>query len=181
MPSDLLTTLNVVPRMTATGRAIAELVSDVARDEAIWRPAPDRWSIVEVICHLADEEREDFRVRLDLTLHDPTTDWPTLNPQAVVAERRYAERDLADAIRDFQEERARTIEWFRSLDNPVWEQEHTHPRFGSMSAGDLMASWLAHDLLHLRQLSRLRWEYLVAKAHPFDTGYAGEWPTAGPQ
>ena len=43
------------------------------------------------------------------------------------------------------------------------------------SAGDLLASWLAHDLLHVRQLARLHWQYLTAAAKPFQTDYAGPW------
>ena len=52
---------------------------------------------------------------------------------------------------------------------------HTHPIFGGLSAGDLLASWVAHDFLHLRQLARLQFQYASLLAEPYSTRYAGEW------
>ncbi len=47
-----------------------------------------------------------------------------------------------------------------------------HPRFGAMHAGDLMASWALHDLLHLAQIARTRGERLKDEAEPYSTAYA---------
>jgi len=46
------------------------LTKDINTELAIWKPAPDKWSILEVVNHLYDEEREDFRQRLELVLKD---------------------------------------------------------------------------------------------------------------
>jgi hypothetical protein len=64
---------------------INSLVSRITQAQAQARPAPDSWSILEVICHLGDEEREDFRQRLDITLHRPQEAWPPINPPGWVA------------------------------------------------------------------------------------------------
>jgi hypothetical protein len=44
-----------------------------------------------------------------------------------------------------------------------------------MRAGDLAASWLAHDFIHIRQINRLHYEYLTAIKGEFSTDYAGKW------
>jgi hypothetical protein len=44
-----------------------------------------------------------------------------------------------------------------------------------MSAGDLLASWVAHDVLHMRQLVELQRAYVVHLAEPYNTEYAGPW------
>ena len=44
-----------------------------------------------------------------------------------------------------------------------------------MKAGEMFASWVAHDNLHIRQLVELRRSRIVSLAEPFDVGYAGEW------
>jgi hypothetical protein len=75
----------------------------------------------------------------------------------------------------FLEERRRSLAWLRGLASPDWSRVHSHPRFGSMAAGDLLAAWVAHDLLHLRQLSRLLYERLREVVHPFKVDYAGSW------
>ena len=47
--------------------------------------------------------------------------------------------------------------------------------WGKLTAGDLLASWAAHDLLHLRQLNELRYAYLIQVAAPYSVRYAGDW------
>lgn len=133
------------------------------------------WSIVEILCHLADEEIEDFRVRLELTLTDPSKEWPGIDPEGVAKSRDYQHQSPQDALRRFVAARQANMRWLATLDSASWETVHTHPRFGSMRAGDLLASWAAHDLLHLRQITKRLFESLAAQAEPYSTAYAGEW------
>ena len=148
------------------------LLDGLDEDSMRWRPAPDKWSALEVICHLADEERQDFRLRLDLVLHDPGRPWPGIDPPAWVTERDYQGRTPSDAIDDFMHERAKSMIWLDSLEAPAWDNEHKHPSLGPLRAGDLLASWAAHDLLHLRQLTALRFHHLARAAAPYTPDYA---------
>ena len=68
-------------RMANNAAIISSLVKDVSEAQARWKPDPQAWSILEVINHLYDEEREDFRQRLDLTLHQPDQPWPPNDPE----------------------------------------------------------------------------------------------------
>ncbi len=68
-------------RLRANAAVIAALVAGVTDEQARWKPDPAQWSILEVMGHLADEEVEDFRTRLDLTLHRPEAEWPRIDPQ----------------------------------------------------------------------------------------------------
>ena len=58
---------------------IRALVAGVTAEEARPRPAPESWSILEVVCHLGDVEREDFRQRLDIILNRPDEKFPPVN------------------------------------------------------------------------------------------------------
>ena len=145
---------------------------------ADWKPTPDRWSLLEIVAHLADEEREDFRPRLDRTLHEPERDWDPIDPAGWVTSRDYASRDLETELNAYLEERARSVEWLRSLDAPDWSAARTHPVAGTLHAGDLLAAWVNHDLLHLRQITRLQFERVEAEAGRYHSEYAGEWPDA---
>lgn len=156
-------------------RAIRALAAGVDERQARWRPAPDEWSILEVIHHLYDEEREDFRPRLDLTLHHPDLPWPPNDPGAKVTERRYNEQDLREILTAFQSERAASLAWLSTLDAPDWKRSHTLAQVGTLRAGDLLVSWLAHDILHLRQLAELHYLYTARQAQPYEVDYAGEW------
>lgn len=137
-----------------------------------WKPAPERWNALEVMCHLADEERRDFRSRLQSLLEDspPGARWVGQDPADWIAG--YARRQPVEACADFYRERAVSLEWLRRLEPPDWLRSHAKR---GLRAGDLMLSWVAHDDLHLKQLLRLRYEYLSLEGEPFSTEYAGDW------
>lgn len=163
-------------RLSRGAGATRALVEGIGDEEARWRLPSGGWSILEIICHLKDEETDDFRQRLRLTLEDPARDWPKMDPEAWVTERRYQERSLKPELDAFLAERRKSLEWLRGLAAPDWSTKHTHPRLGSMAAGDLLAAWVAHDLLHIRQIARLQYEYARALAAPFKADYAGPAP-----
>ncbi len=167
--------LETLRRELAQGaETIRGLVAGVSRVEARMRPAPDAWSVLEVVCHLHDEEREDFRPRLDVVLHRPEEAWTRIDPAGWVTARRYNERDLGEALPGFLAERERSLDWLASLSAPDWSREYRAP-FGPITAGDLLASWAAHDLLHTRQLVELRRARLLGQTTGHSTQYAGDW------
>ncbi len=149
------------------------LVEPLPPEQARWKPSEAEWSVVEVVSHLADEEVEDFRRRLELTLERPDEPWPPIDPEGWVTERGYAARDPESSLARFLEERRRSVEWLRGLESPEWDRTHDHPRMGPLRAGDLLASWLAHDLIHVRQITRLRFRWMEREVRPYGTGYAG--------
>ena len=51
-----------VATMQRNAQRIAALVAGVPDEQARWKPDAESWSILEVVNHLLDEEREDFRV-----------------------------------------------------------------------------------------------------------------------
>jgi len=159
-------------RFNHNAEAIKRLVITISDTQARWKSISTDWSILEVINHLYDEEREDFRQRLDLLLHHPEQPWPGIDPVGWVTERRYNERDLATSLANFLQERAASIAWLQSLEQPKWENSYHHPAAGSISAANLLFCWLGHDLLHLRQLTQLHWQYLEQS---FPLNYAGDW------
>ena len=103
----------VISRFPENARAIEALARGVSPEQARWKPSPETWSILEVINHLYDEEREDFRARLDVLLHRPAEPFAAIDPQGWPVSRRYNERDLEESLAGFLAERERSIEWLR--------------------------------------------------------------------
>jgi hypothetical protein len=164
-----------IGRFSTNRQVIAGLASTLSLEQASWKPSPDKWSVLEVINHLCDEEREDFRQRLNLVLTNPEQTWPRIDPQDWVTSRHYQERDLDASLKDFLRERENSLSWLGQLAQPNWNNRYKHPDGHFISAGDLLASWLAHDYLHVRQLARLHWQYVGAISHPHQTTYGGPW------
>jgi len=150
------------------------LLTGLGDDEVRWRPEPGKWCVLEVVCHLHDEEREDFRARLRSVLEAPAAALPPIDPVGWVTSRRYLEQPYAATLDRFLAERDASLRWLRGLERPAWTNAHPHPRFGPMSAELFLANWVAHDMHHLRQVNALRHDWLAhAGRQPLD--YAGRW------
>jgi len=161
--------------MALQAERIRVLVEGVSDEQARWKPDAASWSILEVVNHLYDEEREDFRVRLDLLLHQPEIVAPPIDPQAWVTARAYNERDRGESLGNFLAERRRSLDWLRGLGAPDVAAEIVMPWGAVYHPGDMAAAWVSHDLLHLRQLVELHWAWTQRALAPYKRDYAGEW------
>jgi DinB superfamily len=161
-------------RFEATPETVAALLHDVPLELACWKPSPERWSMLEVICHMADEERRDFRPRLKSLLFDNPagSSITAIDPPAWVIEGKYNTRDLAKSLEDFRAERQQSLEWLRCLPTDLKLERRAPDR--DLTAGQVLYSWLAHDYLHIRQITRLHYDFLALEAQGYDIGYAGE-------
>lgn len=162
----------IVTRLAAVGEALPALVAPLTDADARWKPATEHWSILEVVCHMADEENEDFRARVESTLRDPSAPWPPLDLKEVAQRRGYNTRDLKTEIARFVAARRESVAWLRSVRSLDWSRTYIHRTAGPLSAGDLLASWAAHDALHVRQIAK-RLHGLAAREGKIE--YAGEW------
>ncbi|HET6463823.1 MAG TPA: DinB family protein [Candidatus Krumholzibacteria bacterium] len=159
----------------ATSRAIEALTSGLAPEVARESWAPGKWSVNEVLGHLADEERNDFRARIDSMLRKASDSWPPIDPERTVRESNFNQKSL-DALRtDFMRERGQSLEWLAGLHDAKWETSYHHPKMGDFTAASMLCAWAAHDLMHLRQIERILFEHLRRSADPDRTDYAGEW------
>jgi hypothetical protein len=155
--------------------ALHNLVEQVSQEQFRWKPAPEQWSLLEVINHLADEERQDFRTRLDYILHHPGQEWPPIDPQGWVSERGYNQRDPQASLADFLAEREKSLAWLASLGEVDLEKGEKSPWGETFKAGDMLAAWVAHDLLHLRQVIEILYAWHQQAALPYAPQYAGKW------
>lgn len=162
-------------RLASNAEVFRHLLEHVSEDQARWKPRPEKWSLLEVINHLADEERDDFRTRLSLTLEGTGEAWPSIDPPRWAIEREYNKRDLDASLTEFLRERRHTLRWLDELGEVDPEASYQHPTVGRIAAGDLMTAWLAHDLIHIRQMTRLHYEFLAERAAPYSPAYAGDW------
>ena len=94
--------------------------------------------------------------------------------------RRYNEQDLGEVKERFFAERSKSLDWLKGLEKADFAMRHT-ASFGVITAGDMFASWVAHDNLAIRQLGgtapckvgadhqaiqdRLRWRLVVHHAY----------------
>mgnify|MGYP003575061559 CR=1 FL=1 len=94
---------------------LGALLTDL--DPAAWRarPAPAEWAPVEIVCHLRDEEVEDFGARLCVVLAGGNSFGP-IDPERWAVERRYLENDGPAALATFLERRAASLGSLASIE-----------------------------------------------------------------
>jgi hypothetical protein len=160
--------------LTHSTETLRGLLTGISAKEAKMKPSKRTWSILEVTCHLHDEEREDFREHLDFILHRQHEEWHSIAPQAWVKSRKYNEQDFGKMKAKFFRERVKSLAWLRGLKNVDWDITYKS-KFGSMRAGDMFTSWATHDNLHIRQLVELRRWHIERISKPYSIRYAGDW------
>ncbi len=151
-----------------------ELFKDESKELFLWKQTPEKWCLLEILCHLYDEEREDFRFRIKWVLERPNEIPPPFNPIDWVTEHNYIQQNYKSMLDKFLTERDESINWLKALENPKWDNYFTHPNIGTMSAKYFLNNWLAHDYLHIRQIVKLKFDYLNNQFEE-NLDYAGLW------
>jgi hypothetical protein len=147
--------------LRATPAAVRQLLDTVPASILGRAEAPGKWSIREVVQHLADSDLVGgFRLRMILA-HDrpPLAGYD----QDLWATRLgYADVDARDAFEQFAVLRAANLRIWERLTDAELARVGLHAERGEESLGHLRRLYAAHDLLHLRQLERIRAALLPA-------------------
>ncbi len=164
----------IISQLEANIEVFKGLLTNLDEEMVMWKPTSDRWCMLEIVCHLIDEEIHDFRARVGAALDADQYPFYAIDPVGWVTERKYIEQDYTSKVNEWINERTKSIDWLRSLDNPDWENSFQHPDFGPVSASHFLSNWLAHDHIHVRQINRTKRTYLE---HISDENleYAGKW------
>lgn len=164
----------IIDELERNGNVVYSILIGLSSDAVRWRPQPEKWNLLDVVSHLVDEEKEVFRARVESVLNDPIQELTPINPEDWVSSRKYQDNDFESKLAEFMAERKKSVDWLRNLEDPKWDNAFQHSHFGLMSAQLFLENWLAHDLLHIRQILGIKFGYLKLNAkNPLQ--YAGDW------
>ena len=114
------------------------------------------WSPYGVVGHLIHGERTDWIPRLEIILeHGLDRPFDPFDRDAQFGES--PQRPLQEMLDDFRELRIRCLHRLAQLIPPedLLDKEGMHPALGRVTARQLLATWAAHDLAHILQISRV--------------------------
>ena len=166
--------INIIKELEANKIVFQQLLSTISIEQYKWKPQADKWSLLEITCHLYDEEREDFRARTRYALEAYPETLPPIDPEGWVKARAYMAQSYETKLNDFLQERAQSILWLKNLNAPNWNNETIHPRIGNVSARFFLENWLVHDYIHIRQILKVKYAYLEHNTNT-NLKYAGNW------
>jgi hypothetical protein len=178
MANGAIDVARIVGRMEGVPGVVRGLCAGLTDADARAKGAAGQWSILEIVCHLCDEEELDFGARLRSLVRDPAAPWPGTDPEAWAVRHRYVEQDLEERLEAFARLRAGTVAWLRSLPRDLdWTEAYLHPNQGPIPRGELLVAWPAHDALHVRQIAKRLYELAErdGAAGGWTVRYAGAW------
>ena len=129
---------------------------------------PETWSPYDVLGHLIHGEKTDWVPRLEIILSPrPDKLFPTFDRFAQFQESKG--KSLTDLLAEFSDVRAESLARVRALRLTAADLDRTgvHPRFGDVTARQLLATWAAHDLDHVVQISRVMAKQIGANVGPW--------------
>ena len=137
--------------LEATPGILRGLMSELTDDDARWKPAPDRFSVAEVLAHLSHSEGHCYRMRVDRFLAETR---PTFEPDdAQMYLDLYRDADPEDAFDHFEEQRETNIECLRDLPSEAGGRVALHREAGQITLTQMLHEWALHDLGHIRQIA----------------------------
>jgi hypothetical protein len=139
------------------------------------RPAPAEWSPLEIVCHLRDEDADDFGARVRVVVAGGDRFAP-IDPERWVEERRYRDVEPSAALNAFRERRAGNLAFLATVAPEALRRAVEQPRAGRLTGMDLLAAWVTHDRLHLAQLAATLARLGAAAWAPLRAEYAGPVP-----
>lgn len=141
--------------LEGTPRALDWLTAGLDDGDARWKPAPERWCVIEVVAHLAEIEARGFRGRAEAMMAEESPRLPGIDPMQLAREGHYLERDLAATLAAFRDERALSLEFLRGLAPADLSRPGIHGDLGPITLSHLLHEWPLHDLGHVRQIAEL--------------------------
>ncbi len=137
-----------------TADRLARLIRGVSRARLTRRPAPKKWSVGEIIAHLADDELVGgYRMRL--ILENPGTPIQGFGQDKWARLGNYAKRDPKASLEFFRATRKANLAFYRSLPARQRKFHGVHSERGPESIEQIFKLFAAHDLNHLRQIEAI--------------------------
>jgi hypothetical protein len=135
----------------ATAKKLERLIKGVSTAKLRKRPAPEKWSVGEILAHIADAEIAGaFRMRL--ILGAPGTPVAAFDQDSWVIAGHYAKRDPRKSVEQFRALREANLALLKSLTPEQWKHYGMHAERGQESIEHIVRMFAGHDINHLRQI-----------------------------
>ena len=147
---------NTIALLTRTPTALDVLLRDLPDSWTLCNEGENTWCVCDVIGHLIHGERTDWISRAVMILQSGDTQ--TFAPFDRAGHAREMEgKSLDELLDEFTDLRLKNVSTLRAwnLQPEILARRGRHPVFGPVTLSELLATWAAHDLTHLHQISRI--------------------------
>jgi hypothetical protein len=140
--------------LAATPRQVAALLRGVKKSRLGRRPGPDKWSVTEILAHMADTEIvQGFRLRLILGSNGTPIQGFDQDVWARYSE--YAQHDPALSLEALRALRERSVRLLKSVPRSLWENYGMHSERGKETVARVTEMMAGHDINHVAQIRQI--------------------------
>jgi len=133
---------------------LAKLLKGVTPAKARKRPAPGKWSIAEIVAHIADTELVGgYRIRA--ILGEPGTQIIGFDQDVWVTALHYDKRDLKKSFEQYRTLREANLALLKSLAPEQWKHHGMHNERGPETVETIVKMFAGHDINHFQQIERI--------------------------
>ncbi|MGB6385155.1 MAG: DinB family protein [Terriglobales bacterium] len=140
--------------LSTTNKKLAHLIKGVPTVKLRKRPAPEKWSVAEILAHLADVEIV-IGWRMRSILGDPGTPVQAYDQNAWVIAGQYNKRDPRKSIELHRVIREANLALLKSLSPDQWKHYGQHAERGQESIEHIVRMVAGHDVNHIHQIERI--------------------------
>ena len=145
---------NAMDVLAATPRQVERLIKGLTRNRLGKRPSPEKWSVTEILAHLADVEIvQGFRIRLILGASGISIQGFDQDVWARYSD--YATHDPSLSLEGYRVNRQRTLRLLKSLPKEMWDNFGVHSERGKETVRRVAEMMAGHDINHLRQIQAI--------------------------
>jgi len=159
--------LDCLDLLEETPAILRGLMRELSHDDAHWKPAPDRFSVAEVLAHFSQSEGQN-RMRVDQFLNEQLPEFEQDDAQMYLD--LYRAADAEDSFGHFEKQRETNIGFLRTLPRSAGGRKAMHKVAGEITLQQMLHEWAMHDLGHIRQIAEL----VRARMHWQQAGRLGE-------
>jgi hypothetical protein len=159
---------HTIALLERTPGALDELVRGLPEEWTKRDEGGETWNVREIVAHLSHAERTDWLPRVKHLLEFGEAE--PFPPFDRLGQRRAMEgKSTAELLDEFARLRAASLEELRGLHfGPAdLERRGKHPALGTVTLAQLLATWAAHDLTHLHQITRVMAHQVCEDVGPF--------------
>jgi DinB superfamily len=132
----------------------AALLKGKTGKQLMRRPGPDKWSVAEIIAHLADAELA-ISWRLRQVLTNNAIPIQAYDQELWARTFNYARRDPRQSLANFRALREANLALLKSVPRKLWDNYGVHAERGNESVNHVVKMVAGHDLNHLQQVERI--------------------------
>jgi hypothetical protein len=146
----------VLEILATTPEKLRREIATMSRREMQTRPAPSKWSVQEVLAHLADVEELGMRSRVAAMVEQENPTLPSFDQEARAVEMEYNKIDPRRSLASLLRQRRANVKWLRKLRPAQLKRRGVHQKVGEISAEELITEWAFHDLGHFKQILEIK-------------------------